>query len=58
MAPLSRFDTGATLKRALENKFCGDRLGWIRDWFGHIWYIASLIANLTGQGLRVSSQFA
>ena len=38
---------GATLLRAIENKFYGDRTGSIMDPFGHVWHIATHIEDLT-----------
>jgi PhnB protein len=38
--------TGATIKSQPEDKFYGDRLGTLRDPFGHIWHIATRIEDV------------
>lgn len=38
---------GATVIRALEDEFYGDRSGKLADPFGHVWYISSRKENLS-----------
>ncbi len=38
---------GAKLIRPVENQFYGDRSGGLEDPFGHIWYVATHIEDLT-----------
>ena len=45
-------EAGATIVRAVENQFYGDRLGTIKDPFGHIWHVATRKENLTMDELR------
>ena len=42
---------GATLIRPVKDQFYGDRLGSIRDPFGHIWHIATHIEDLAPEEL-------
>ena len=41
---------GATLQRAAETQFYGDRDGYIVDPFGHGWTIASHVEDVTRRG--------
>ncbi len=43
---------GAKLIRAVENQFYGDRSGGVEDPFGHQWYIATHVEDLTKSQLR------
>jgi PhnB protein len=43
---------GAIIVRAVEDQFYGDRLGTIKDPFGHIWHVATRKENLTPEELR------
>ncbi len=43
---------GAKLIRAVENQFYGDRSGGVEDPFGHQWYIATHIEDLTKAQLK------
>jgi PhnB protein len=43
---------GATIMRAVEDQFYGDRLGTIKDPFGHIWHISTRKENLSADELR------
>lgn len=43
---------GATVIAPLENKFYGDRMGSLKDPFGHSWYVASRIEILTDQKIK------
>jgi PhnB protein len=38
---------GATVTREIENMFYGDRSGGIKDPFGHHWYVATHIEDVT-----------
>lgn len=38
---------GATLKRPVENMFYGDRCGSIEDPYGHSWYVATHVENVS-----------
>jgi PhnB protein len=38
---------GAELKRPVEDKFYGDRMGTLLDPFGHIWHISTHIEDVT-----------
>ena len=40
-------DAGATLERPVEDQFYGDRLGSILDPFGHRWYIATHVEDVS-----------
>ena len=40
---------GATLDRGVENQFYGDRAGGIVDPFGHRWYIATHIEDVSAE---------
>jgi PhnB protein len=48
---------GATLKQPVEDKFYGDRSGTIEDPFGHVWYIATHIEDVSPEeiGKRVAA---
>jgi PhnB protein len=43
---------GAKLIRPVENQFYGDRSGGIEDPFGHLWYIATHVEDLTKSQLK------
>jgi PhnB protein len=43
---------GATIVRAVEDQFYGDRLGTIKDPFGHIWHVATRKETLSVDELR------
>lgn len=43
---------GATVTAPLENKFYGDRMGCLKDPFGHSWYLASRIEILTDKEIQ------
>jgi PhnB protein len=40
-------DAGATLVRPVEDQFFGDRMGGVKDPFGHIWYLATHKEDVT-----------
>jgi PhnB protein len=43
---------GAKLIRPVENQFYGDRSGGVEDPFGHLWYIATHVEDLTKSQLK------
>lgn len=43
---------GAKLMRAVENMFYGDRCGMLQDPFGHTWWIATHVENVTPAKVR------
>jgi PhnB protein len=43
---------GAKLDRAVEDKFYGDRMGSIIDPFGHIWYIATHVEDVSPDEMK------
>ena len=49
---------GATLQRAVEDKFYGDRMGSIVDPDGHIWHVATHVEDLTPEELRRRAELA
>ena len=49
-------DAGAKLDRAVEDKFYGDRMGSILDPFGHIWYIATHIEDVSPEEMKRRSE--
>jgi PhnB protein len=49
---------GATLQRAVEDKFYGDRMGSIVDPDGHIWHVATHIEDLAPEELRRRAELA
>ena len=49
-------DAGAKLDRAVEDKFYGDRMGSIKDPFGHIWYIATHIEDISPEEMKRRSE--
>jgi PhnB protein len=52
-------ELGATLKRAPENQFYGDRDGFIVDPFGHGWTVASHVEDVTPEEMdrRMAAMF-
>jgi PhnB protein len=42
-------DNGATALRKLEDQFYGDRSGSFEDPFGHIWYVASHVEDVSAE---------
>lgn len=38
---------GAKLKRPVEDKFYGDRMGSLEDPFGHVWHVGTHVEDLT-----------
>ncbi|MGE0223511.1 MAG: VOC family protein [Acetobacteraceae bacterium] len=45
-------DAGATLKTPVEDKFYGDRMGTIRDPFGHTWHVATHIEDVSPEEIE------
>ena len=45
-------DAGATLERPVEDQFYGDRLGSILDPFGHRWYIATHVEDVSPKEMQ------
>jgi PhnB protein len=45
-------DAGATLERPVEDQFYGDRLGAIVDPFGHRWYIATHVEDVSEKEMQ------
>lgn len=52
-------ELGATVKRAPENQFYGDRDGFLIDPFGHGWTVASHVEDVSGEelGRRLAELF-
>ena len=42
-------DAGATAIRPVENQFYGDRSGQFEDPFGHVWYIATHVEDISDE---------
>jgi len=47
---------GATQISPLEDQFYGDRVGGLRDPFGHVWYVATRFENLSEEELLQRSK--
>lgn len=47
---------GATVQDAVSDKFYGDRSGSLADPFGHIWYIATHVEDVSPDEIRKRSQ--
>jgi PhnB protein len=47
---------GAKLERAVADQFYGDRTGGIVDPFGHIWYVATHVEDVSPEELRKRSE--
>ncbi|MDY0883165.1 VOC family protein [Dongia soli] len=45
-------EAGGTLERPVETKFYGDRMGTIKDPFGHIWHIATHVEDVSPEELQ------
>ena len=43
---------GATLVRAVQDQFYGDRLGTVADPYGHVWHVATHTEDLSMEELR------
>jgi PhnB protein len=42
---------GATVRRPVENQFYGDRSGQFEDPFGHVWYVATHVEDVSEEEL-------
>ncbi len=47
---------GAELERPVKDEFYGDRVGWLRDPFGHRWSVHTRRAHLTNE--EIQAKFA
>ena len=45
-------EAGARLKQPVENKFYGDRMGTIVDPFGHVWYVATHVEDVSAEEMQ------
>jgi PhnB protein len=45
-------DAGATVTRPLKDEFYGDRVGSVRDPFGHVWHLATHKEDLTPEEMQ------
>lgn len=45
-------DAGATPVLPLSNCFWGDRYGWVRDPYGHLWALATVLEELAPEQVR------
>jgi PhnB protein len=45
-------DAGATILKHLEDQFYGDRMGTLRDPFGHVWFIGTHKEDLTPEEIE------
>jgi len=45
-------DAGATPLLQVSDCFWGDRYGWVRDPFGHIWALATAVETLTPEEVQ------
>ncbi len=43
---------GAVLLRPVKDEFYGDRAGKIRDPFGHLWFVATRVENVSWEEMR------
>lgn len=49
---------GATLVRAVENQFYGDRMGGVTDPFGHTWFVATHVEDVPPEELQKRAEAA
>ncbi|HTR01735.1 MAG TPA: VOC family protein [Thermoanaerobaculia bacterium] len=47
---------GAKIVRPVENQFYGDRMGGIEDPFGHQWYVATHVEDVSPEEMRRRSE--
>ena len=45
-------ENGAKLVRPVENQFYGDRLGGVEDPFGHLWYVATHVEDVSPEEMK------
>ena len=52
-------NAGATELKPVENQFYGDRMGTLKDPFGHIWFLSTHVEDLTPEeiGRRAEALF-
>jgi PhnB protein len=43
---------GAKVTRPVEDQFYGDRLGGVEDPFGHLWYVATHVEDVTPEEMK------
>jgi PhnB protein len=43
---------GATIERPVEDQFYGDRVGIVKDPFGHVWYVATHKEDLSPEEMK------
>ncbi|MGE5415110.1 MAG: VOC family protein [Syntrophomonadaceae bacterium] len=43
---------GAKVSRPVENQFYGDRMGGIEDPFGHLWYVATHVEDVSPEEMK------
>jgi PhnB protein len=43
---------GAAVQRPVANQFYGDRTGGVKDPFGHVWYIATHVEDVSPEEMR------
>jgi len=43
---------GAKVQRPLQNQFYGDRMGGVTDPFGHVWYIATHVEDVSPEEMQ------
>ena len=43
---------GAKLTRPVEDQFYGDRVGGVEDPFGHLWYVATHVEDVTREEMK------
>jgi PhnB protein len=48
--------SGATIVRAIENQFYGDRSGQFRDPFGHLWNVSTHVEDVTPEEIERRSK--
>jgi PhnB protein len=45
-------DGGAKVQRPLADQFYGDRTGGVEDPFGHVWYIATHVEDVSPEEMK------
>ena len=48
--------TGASVKMTLEDMFCGDRNGQLRDLFGHVWSLATHVRDVSYEEMEQAAK--
>jgi PhnB protein len=49
-------DAGALDIRSVEDQFYGDRMGTLKDPFGHIWFVSTHLEDLTQEEIQERSE--